>query len=336
MRERQLVARLRDGVTVFARTTPEQKMKIVLALKRLGQVVAMTGDGVNDTPALKAADVGIAMGVSGTDVAREAADIVLLDDNFASIVAGIEEGRAVFRNMQRFTTYVLASNIPEIVPVLLYILLPVPLALTIVQILAIDLGTDMLPAIGLGRETPERDLMQQPPRRLDARLLSPRLMVTAYLFLGLIQAVWSLSLFFLVLHEGGWRWGQELAQNAPLYHSATGITLASIVLMQIGNGVGRRSLRHSGLDRGLLANHLLLLGIATEILFCLGHPLRPGRAGGSAHRPGCPGDLCARLARHPGAVRSGLRPQAPGGPLGSAPRPTELLNRVQCEMRILE
>ncbi|SDW84130.1 cation-translocating P-type ATPase [Thiocapsa roseopersicina] len=267
LREQQLVARLREGVTVFARTTPEQKMKIVLALKRLGQVVAMTGDGVNDTPALKAADVGIAMGASGTDVAREAADIVLLDDNFASIVAGIEEGRAVFRNMQRFTTYVLASNIPEIVPVLLYILLPIPLALTIVQILAIDLGTDMLPAIGLGRETPERDLMQQPPRRLDERLLSPRLMLTAYLFLGLIQAAWSLSLFFLVLHEGGWRWGQELAQNAPLYHSATGITLASIVLMQIGNVVGRRSLRHSGLDCGLLANPLLLLGIATEILF---------------------------------------------------------------------
>jgi sodium/potassium-transporting ATPase subunit alpha len=267
LRERELVERLREGVSVFARTTPEQKMKIVTALKRLGQVVGMTGDGVNDTPALKAADVGIAMGASGTDVAREAADIVLLDDNFASIASGVEEGRAVFANMQKFTTYVLASNIPEIVPFLLYVLLPVPLALTVIQILFIDLGTDLLPAIGLGQEPPERDSMQRPPRRLDQRLLSFRLMATAYMFLGVIQAAFSLCLFFLVLHRGGWHWGQPLAENAPLYHSATGITLATIVLMQVGNVIGRRSLRGSGLDRGLLGNRILLLGVATEILF---------------------------------------------------------------------
>ena len=267
LREQQLVERLRDGITVFSRTTPEQKMKIVAALKRLGLVVAMTGDGVNDTPALKAADVGIAMGASGTDVAREAADIVLLDDNFASIAAGIEEGRAVFANMQKFTTYVLASNVPEIVPFLIYILLPVPLALSVIQILSVDLGTDLLPAIGLGQEPPERDAMARPPRRGDERLLSLPLMVTAYLFLGVIQAAFSLFLFFLVLHQGGWCWGQELSEGDPLYHSATGITLATIVLMQVGNVIGRRSLRGSGLDRGLLANRILLLGVATEILF---------------------------------------------------------------------
>jgi sodium/potassium-transporting ATPase subunit alpha len=267
MREEKLADRLREGVTIFARTTPEQKMKIVLALKRSGNVVGMTGDGVNDTPALKAADVGIAMGVSGTEVARDAADIVLLDDNFASIVAGVEEGRTVFANMQKFTTYVLTSNIPEIIPFLIYIVLPVPLGLTVIQILTIDLGSDLLPAIGLGQEPPERDTMRQPPRRLDQRLLSGSLMVTAYLFLGMIQAAFSMFLFFLVLYQGGWKWGQELGDNHPLCRSATGITLASIILMQIGNLAGRRSLRGSGLDRGLLRNRMLLLGVAVEVVF---------------------------------------------------------------------
>jgi sodium/potassium-transporting ATPase subunit alpha len=139
--------------------------------------------------------------------------------------------------------------------------------LTVIQILAVDLGTDMLPAIGLGQEPPERDSMQRPPGRLDERLLSTRLMLTAYLFLGVIQAAFSLFLFFLVLHQGGWHWGQELVENGPLYRSATGVTLATIILMQIGNVIGRRSLRGSGLDRGLLANRILLLGVATEILF---------------------------------------------------------------------
>lgn len=264
---RQLMEYLEQGVRVFARTTPEQKMKIVTALQRMDKVVAMTGDGVNDAPALKAADVGIAMGCEGTDVARESAQIILLDDNFASIVAGIEEGRTVFANIRKFTNYVLVSNGPEILPYLLYILLPVPLALNVIHILSIDLGTDIVPSMGLGQEPPSEEEMSQPPRDLAKGLLTPGLLVHSYLFLGLLEGAWSLFLFFLVLVKGGWQYGDPLAADSPLHRSATGIALSTILLMQIGNLIGRRYAQRSGLDRTLFTNGLLLAGIVIQIVF---------------------------------------------------------------------
>ncbi len=263
----QLADAFNDGTRIFARTTPEQKMKIVSALKRTGLVVGMTGDGVNDAPALKAADVGIAMGERGTDVAREAAQVVLLDDNFASIVRGIEEGRAIFENIRKFTNYVLVSNGPEIIPYILYVLFPVPLALTIIQILVIDLGTDIVPSMALGQEPAEPDTMQRPPRSRDQRLLSGSLMAHSYGFLGLIEAGYALFLFFFVLVRGGWSWGQDLDATDPLYRSATGICLATIMLMQVGNFIGRRSRTRSGLDSNLFKNRLTLLGFSLEIAF---------------------------------------------------------------------
>lgn len=263
----KLMEKLEQGVRVFARTTPEQKMKIVTALQNMEKVVAMTGDGVNDAPALKVADVGIAMGKQGTDVARESAQIILLDDNFASIVAGIEEGRTVFENIKKFTNYVLVSNGPEILPYLLYILFPVPLALNVIQILSIDLGTDIIPSMGLGQEPPDPEVMSKPPRDLSQGLLTPALIFHSYLFLGLLEGAWSLFLFFYVLIDGGWHYGMDLPTSSPLYKSAMGIALSTILLMQIGNLIGRRYSRFSGLNKGIFTNKLILLGIIIQIVF---------------------------------------------------------------------
>ena len=181
---------------LFARVTAEQKMLVVNALKNKGEIVAVTGDGVNDAPALKSAHIGIAMGLAGTDVAKAAADMILLDDNFASIVNAVEEGRAVFENIRKFLTYILTSNIPELIPFLAFVLFKIPLPLTIIQILAVDLGTDMLPALALGAEPPDPGLMRQPPRPPHERLLSWSLLARAYLWLGMLEAGVALGAFF--------------------------------------------------------------------------------------------------------------------------------------------
>lgn len=163
MNKEQLTEELKKDEIVFARTAPEQKLKIVEALKEMDEVVAVTGDGVNDAPALKKADIGVSMGLRGTDVAKEASDIILLDDNFATIVRAVEEGRAVYDNIKKFIAYILTSNIPEIIPFIAYVLFPIPLPITVIQILCIDLVTDIIPAIGLGNEPPEKDIMERPP-----------------------------------------------------------------------------------------------------------------------------------------------------------------------------
>ena len=251
---------------VFARVLAEQKMRIVGALKKKRELVAVTGDGVNDAPALRKADVGIAMGRSGTDVAREAADMVLLDDNFASIVAAIEEGRAVFANIRNFLTYILTSNVPELIPYLAFVIFRIPLPLTIIQILAVDLGTDMLPALGLGAEKPAPDIMKVPPRSRADRLLNWPLLARAYLFLGPMQAAAAMSAYWFVLRNGGWNFGEKLAAHDPLYLQATTACLSAIIVMQIANVFLCRSEREPLLARSLTSNRLILAGIATEIL----------------------------------------------------------------------
>ncbi len=254
---------------VFARVAAGQKMRIVAALKRKGEIVAATGDGVNDAPALKQADIGISMGRCGTDVAREAADMILLDDNFATIVAAIEEGRAVYANIRKFLTYILTSNIPEIVPYLAFVLFKIPLPLTVIQILAVDLGTDMLPALALGAEPPNPQTMRQPPRPRGERLLNFALIARAYLWLGPMQAAAAMAAFFFLLHSGGWSFGQHLESHDPIYRRATTACLSAIIVMQVVNVFLCRSRRESLFRFGLFSNPLILVGLAVELTLIL-------------------------------------------------------------------
>jgi len=265
----QLQLALDTEQILFARVAAEQKMRIVAALQKKGEIVAVTGDGVNDAPALKIADIGIAMGLAGTDVAKETADLILLDDNFASIVAAIEEGRAVFENIRKFLTYILTSNIPELVPYLAFVLLRIPLPLTIIQILAVDLGTDMLPALALGAEKPDPAVMQRPPLRRSERLLSWRLIARAYLFLGVMEAAAAMAAFFFVLHASGWGYGEILAKTDALYLQATTACLAAIVVTQVVNVFLCRHPLRSSLSFGLFSNQLILVGIAVELAVIL-------------------------------------------------------------------
>merc|ERR1719262_1999168 len=189
---------------VFARTSPQQKLKIVEGCQRAGQIVAVTGDGVNDSPALKRADIGIAMGIAGSDVSKQAADMILLDDNFASIVTGVEEGRLIFDNLKKSIAYTLTSNIPEISPFLFFMIASTHLPLGTVTILCIDLGTDMVPAISMAYEGAESDIMKRQPRNpFTDKLVNERLISMAYGQIGMIQALAGFYTYFVIMAENG-------------------------------------------------------------------------------------------------------------------------------------
>ena len=267
--ETQLRLALDAPDIIFARVGADQKMRIVSALKKMNHIVAVTGDGVNDAPALKMADIGIAMGIIGTDVAKESADMILLDDNFASIVAAIEEGRAVYDNIRKFLSYILTSAVPELVPYLFFALFNIPLPLTIIQILAVDLGTDMLPALGLGANPPAQGIMTRPPKGRNERLLNWPLLLRAYLFLGLLEASAAMTAYYLVLHNGGWAWGEALGIHDTLYQQATTACLASIIIMQIVNVFLCKTPDRTLFGSAIFSNRLILWGVTLEIILIL-------------------------------------------------------------------
>jgi calcium-translocating P-type ATPase len=255
---------------IFARASPEAKLHIAEELQAEGHVVAMTGDGVNDAPALRRADIGVAMGLSGTDVAREAATMALTDDNFATIVTAVEAGRVVYDNVRKFIIYIFAHTTPEVVPFLVFALAggAVPLPLTVLQLLAFDVGTETLPSLALGRDPAEPGIMQRPPRKRSEGVIRPPMLVRAWLFLGLMVAALSVAGFFYVLTQAGWHPGDPTSAGSQFHHAyqqATTMTFLGMIFGQIGTAFAVRTRRASLWSVGVFSNRYLLLAIAAEL-----------------------------------------------------------------------
>jgi magnesium-transporting ATPase (P-type) len=259
-----IVEEVKRGSVIFARVSPEQKLRIVRVLKKSGEVVAVTGDGANDAPSLREADIGVAMGASGTDVAREASDMVLLDDSFASIVKAVESGRAIYENIRKFIVYVFSHNWAELIPYVLYALLGIPLPLLVVQILAIDLAIDVIPSLALSREPPETGIMQEPPRSVKERLFNAKVFLRSF-YIGVIIAAGAMFGCLSVWSAGGWHLGMQLPPNSIVYLKGVTMTFAGIVIAQVGNVLACRTSKVSIFKTSLSSNKWIWVGIAAQV-----------------------------------------------------------------------
>ena len=257
-----------QGEVIFARVAPGHKLRIVGMLQDMGHVVAVTGDGVNDAPALRKANIGVAMGIAGTDVAKETADMILIDDNFASIVNAVEEGRAVYANAKKFVTYIFTHNTAESIPFFLFAFSSerIPLGLTVMEILSIDLGADLVPGLALGVDPPEEGIMDRPPRSLNEHIITRPLLLRAFVWLGVVQGLMAVAAFYFHYWTNG-HWGQwlDLPSEGLLYQSATAMTLAAIVVTQMGNLFAQRSERTSVFRSKPFANRLIWVAVAVAL-----------------------------------------------------------------------
>jgi P-type Ca2+ transporter type 2C len=269
--DQAIIDEVKKGNVIFARVSPEQKLRIVKVLKKSGEVVAVTGDGANDSPSLKEADIGVAMGASGTDVAREAADIVLLDDSFASIVKAVESGRAIYENIRKFIVYVFSHNWAELIPFVLYAALGIPLPLLVVQVLAIDLVIDVVPSLALSREPPEAGIMDEPPRSIKERLFTRRVLLRS-VFIGVIIAVGAMIGCLNAWVAGGWQFGMKTEQltaigffTSDTYAKGVTMMFGGIVVAQAGNVLACRTSKQSIFKNSLKNNKWILIGIAAQL-----------------------------------------------------------------------
>jgi P-type Ca2+ transporter type 2C len=272
--DQTIIDEVKKGNVIFARVAPEQKLRIVKVLKTSGEIVAVTGDGANDAPSLKEADIGVAMGASGTDVAREAADIVLLNDSFASIVKAVESGRAIYENIRKFIVYVFAHNWAELIPFVLYAALGIPLPLLVVQVLAIDLAIEVIPSLALSREPPETGIMQEPPRSIKERLFTRRVLIRS-VFIGIIIATGAMIGCLNAWAAGGWHIGMPVPSDwqfgvsgvtpNPIYIKGVTMMFAGIVVAQAGNVLACRTSKQSIFKTSIKTNKWIIAGIVTQI-----------------------------------------------------------------------